>query len=72
MSKSSLLIGVLLAAFAIPTTTYVAFAATAHAGHSASVAAQAGTPGHPPHCPSGQVAKWHTVSGQKQWHCVAG
>ncbi len=66
MLKSKVLAGVLLAAFAVASATDVAFAAK----HTKSMAAEAGTPGHPPVCAKGTVAKWHTVSGHKQWHCV--
>ena len=77
MLKSRLLVGVLVAVFAVATATDVAFAAkttkttkTTSKTTPASAAAQKGTSGHPPACAKGTVAKWHTVSGKKQWHCV--
>jgi hypothetical protein len=66
VSKSKLLVRVLVAAFAVASATDVALAAK----HTKSTAAEAGTAGHPLVCPAGQVAKYHTVSGHKHWHCV--
>jgi hypothetical protein len=67
MLKSRLLVGILLTAFAVGSTTGLAFAKT-KGKHPASVAAENGIPV----CGHGMVPEWHDrpMTAHPHWHCV--
>jgi hypothetical protein len=71
VSTSKLLIGILLTAFAFGATTVSAYARS-HGGDrsAASEAKSEFARGGIPACGNGTVARYHTVSGVKHWHCV--
>ena len=73
MLKSRLLIGVLVAAFAISATADFAFAAKkgskeeATAKHTSHVTASSGGI---PVCKKGSTPIWHTMTAKPHWGCV--
>jgi len=71
VSTSKLLIGILLTAFAFGATTVSAYATRSHGGgQSAASEAKTEFARGIPACGNGTVARYHTVSGVKHWHCV--
>jgi hypothetical protein len=70
VSTSKLLIAILLTAFAFGATTVSASARVKGSGQQSAATAQGGGSGGVPACGNGMVARYHTVSGVKHWHCV--
>ena len=70
--KSKLLIGALVAAFALSATTDVVFAAKAKAHHAAKHKATVSMTdaSKVPNCGKGKVPVWHMMVAKPHWSCM--
>jgi hypothetical protein len=72
--KSKLLIGALVAAFALSATTDVVFAATKKAHHAAKPKAMVSMTdvNKIPNCGKGKAPLWHMMAAKPHWSCEKG
>jgi len=70
--KSKLLIGALVAAFALSASTDVVFAAMKKAHHAAKPMAMMTDVNKVPNCGKGKAPLWHMMAAKPHWSCVKG